>query len=73
MKYILTMLCGLSMCAASVAAEPVDTVERPVVEVIVTAKKIYESRDKPLVEDSEIHGLILADLSRRLGEAQKQI
>ena len=73
MRYILTMLCGLSMCAASVAAEPVDTVERPVVEVIVTAKKISESRDKPLVEDTEIHGLILADLSRRLSEAQKQI
>ena len=73
MKYILTMLFGLSMCAASVAAELVDTAERPVVEVIVTAKKISESRDKPLVEDTEIHGLILADLSRRLSEAQKQI
>ena len=73
MKYILTMFCGLSMCAASVAAEPVDTTERPVVEVIVTAQKISDSTDKPLVEDAEIQGLILADLSRRLSEAQKQI
>lgn len=73
MKYILTMFCGLFLCAASVADEPVDTTERPVVEVIVTAQKISDSTDKPLVEDAEIQGLILADLSRRLSEAQKQI
>ena len=73
MKYILTMLCGLFLCAASVADEPVDATESAVVEVIVTAQKDSESTDKPLVEDTEVIGLILADLSRRLREAQKQI
>ena len=73
MKYVVVLICGLLICAASFADEPLEGSEREVVEVVVTAQKIAEPIDKPQVEDEEIQSLILADLSRRLREARKQI
>ena len=73
MKYIVTLISSLLLSAVSFAEEPLDRAEREMVEVVVTAEKITESAEKPQLEDEEVQGVILADLSTRLSEAQKQI
>lgn len=73
MKYIVTLMTGLLLSAASFADESQDKAEKEMAEVVVTAEKISESTEKPQVADEEVQGVILADLSIRLSEAPKQI
>ena len=56
MKYIVTLMTGLLLSAASFADEAQDQVEKDMVEVVVTAEKISESTEKPQVADEEVQG-----------------
>ena len=73
MKYVVTLISSVLLSAVSFAEEPLEGSEREMVEVVVTAEKITESAEKPQLEEEEVQGVILADLSIRLSEAQKQI
>ena len=73
MKYVVTLISSVLLSAVSFAEEPLEGSEREMVEVVVTAEKITESAEKPKLEEEEVQGVILADLSIRLSEAQKQI
>ena len=73
MKYVVTLISSVLLSAVSFAEEPLERSEREMAEVIVTAEKITESAEKPQLEEEEVQGVILADLSIRLSEAQKQI
>ena len=75
MKSVVTVLFALlcSPLSFAEATEKEEKAEKEMVELVVTAEKISESTTKPQVEDEEVQGFILADLSDRLSESVKPI